>query len=116
MKLSTSVAFLLLISGAVGAQQTETPLPRKGDLADILTCAGTNEVLWTTAIKADPHDRRAHEAKRKAGWYAAVALWIFEADSAAVTQAIRVASEHQPRVEVFNTALKCRPAPSSWRE
>ena len=29
-------------------------LPKPGDLADILSCAGANEVLWTTAHEGRP--------------------------------------------------------------
>jgi len=50
-------------------------LPNRGSLSDILDCAGANEVLWTNALRQNPRDPEAFEAKRKASWYAAVALW-----------------------------------------
>lgn len=90
-------------------------LPRPGSLADILSCAGANEVLWTSAMKEDPRDPRAHEAKRKAGWYSAVALWVFLADSTAVVDAVKSASERE-RQAVFALARRCRDAPDNWRE
>ena len=90
-------------------------LPRPGSLADVLSCAGANEVLWTSAMKEDPRDPRAHEAKRKAGWYSAVALWVFLADSTAVVDAVRSASERE-RQTVFALARRCRSAPDNWRE
>ena len=90
-------------------------LPRSGDLTDILRCAGANDRLWTTAMQADPRDPEAHEARRKAGWYSAVALWVFEVESAAVVDAVKSASERE-RATVFEVARKCRPAPENWRE
>lgn len=90
-------------------------LPRPGSLADILSCAGANEVLWTSAMKEDPRGPRAHEAKRKAGWYSAVALWVFLADSTAVVDAVRSASERE-RQMVLSLARRCRNAPDNWRE
>lgn len=90
-------------------------LPRPGSLADVLSCAGANEVLWTSAMKEDPRDPRAHEAKRKAGWYSAVALWVFLADSTAVVDAVRSATERERRT-VLALARRCRSAPDNWRE
>ena len=90
-------------------------LPRSGDLTDILRCAGANERLWTAAMKADPRDPEAHEARRKAGWYSAVALWVFEVESTAVVEAVKSASDGE-RAAVFEVARKCRRAPDSWRE
>ena len=91
------------------------PLPKPGNLSDILDCAGANEVLWTTVMREDPYDFEANEAKRKAGWYAAVALWVFAVDSQAVIDAVSSARERQPR-EVFELARQCRKAPENWRE
>ena len=31
-------------------------LPRPGSLADVLSCAGANEVLWISAMTEDPRD------------------------------------------------------------
>lgn len=91
-------------------------LPREGALSDILDCAGANEVFWTAAMRENPRDPEAHEARRKAGWYAAVALWVFEADSLDVIEAVRSMSERQPQSEVVELARQCRKAPDSWRE
>ena len=91
-------------------------LPRLGNLSDILDCAGANEVFWTTAMKADPRNPEAHEAKRKAGWYSAVALWVFQVDSTRVTDAVKVASAPERNATVFALARQCREAPPSWRE
>jgi hypothetical protein len=90
-------------------------LPKPGDLSDILRCAGANEVLWTTARRDDPPDPQAHEAKRKAGWYSAVALWVFQVDSTAVIEAVTTASQRERRA-VVALARQCRQAPDSWRE
>ena len=122
---------MVLISGVfVATQGQENPrpssgqseiarvfgaLPRPGNLSDILNCAGANEVFWTTAMKEDPRNPEAHEAKRKAGWYSAVALWVFEVDSPAVVDAVKLASERR-RTEVFDVARQCRKAPDSWRD
>ena len=90
-------------------------LPRAGN-SDILSCAGANDVLWTTAMKANPRYADAHDAKRKAGWYGAVALWVFQVDSLTIVNAVRTASEDAHRDKVFNLARQCRKAPDSWRE
>ena len=90
-------------------------LPNRGDLQDILSCAGANEVLWTSAMKTDPRNPDAHEAKRKAGWYSAVALWVFEVESPVVIDAVRSASKRD-RSAVVALARRCRQAPDSWRE
>ena len=98
------------IAAAFGA------LPRPGNLSDILNCAGANEVFWIAAMKANPRNPEAHEAKRKAGWYSAVALWVFLVDSQMVIDAVKSASEPARRTEVFDLASQCRKAPDSWRE
>lgn len=90
-------------------------LPRPGNLSDVLDCAGANEVFWTTAMKSDPRDPEAHDAKRKAGWYAAVAMSVFQVESTKVIDAVRSA-EQARRAEVFALARRCREAPTSWRE
>ena len=90
-------------------------LPKPGNISDILDCAGANEVFWTTKMKEDPYDFEANEAKRKAGWYAAVALWVFAVDSQAVVDAVNSARKRQPR-EVFELARQCRKAPENWRK
>ena len=90
-------------------------LPRPGNLADVLSCAGANEALWIAAMKNDPRDPNAHEAKRKAGWYSAVALWVFDVDSTAVIKAVKAASDGEPAT-VLALARRCRPAPEKWRE
>jgi hypothetical protein len=66
-------------------------------------------------MKENPRNPEAHEAKRKAGWYSAVALWVFEVDSAAVISAVRSASEREPAA-VVQLARRCRKAPENWRE
>lgn len=91
-------------------------LPRPGNLSDILNCAGANEVFWTTAMKDDPRNPEAHEAKRKAGWYAAVALSVFQVDSVMVIDAVKSASDGARRTEVFALARRCREAPDKWRD
>jgi len=96
-----------------GARST---LPRPGNLSDILNCAGANEVFWTTAMKDDPRDPEAHEAKRKAGWYSAVALWVFQVDSLMVINAVKSASDPARRTEVLTLARQCREAPDKWRD
>jgi len=90
-------------------------LPKSGNLSDILKCAGANEVVWTTIIKEDPYSRVAHEAKRKAGWYAAIALWVFAVDTQAVIDAVNSARERQYNENV-ELAKKCRKAPKNWVE
>lgn len=90
-------------------------LPRPGSLEDVLRCAGANEALWTTAMQVDPRDPIAHEAKRKAGWYSAVAMWVFLADSTEVIDAVRSASNGE-RQAMNTLARRCRNAPKNWRE
>lgn len=96
--------------------QTHEIMPRRGDLSEILVCAGSNEVLWTTKIKENPYSNEANEARRKAGWYAAVAMWIFESESEVVTTAIKTAKEDPDKVKIFKQAMQCRKAPANWRE
>lgn len=131
MRRLVSVTTFLIASGLVVAwaqvQERQPPplgselarvlgeLPRPGNVEDVLSCAGANEVYWTTAMKHDPRDPGAHVAKRKAGWYTAVALWVFQVDSAAVFDAIKTASKPD-RAVVVALATKCRPAPDNWRE
>lgn len=129
MRISAFVALLLSTTATLaimGAQSSQRPvqtdraqalgaLPKPGNLADILSCAGANEVLWTSALKSDPRDPRGHEAKRKAGWYSAVALWIFDVDSSAVVEAVGSASRRE-RASVLALAETCRRAPDNWRE
>ena len=66
-------------------------------------------------MRGDPRNPEAHEAKRKAGWYSAVALWVFQVDSTAVIDAVKSASERD-HIAVFDLARRCRKAPDSWRE
>lgn len=113
MKLIFAV-FVMLASGSISAQDTG-PLPRPGSLEDVLACAGANEMLWTTEIKVDPYSRTAHDARQKASWYAAVALYIFQVNSGNVTRAVRDAQAKEPRSEVRSMALRCQPPPDSWR-
>lgn len=103
-------------SGQTEIARTFGALPRLGNLSDILNCAGANEVFWVAAMKEDPRNPEAHEAKRKAGWYSAVALWVFEVDSLAVIDAVKSASEREPRKAVLDLARQCRKAPDNWRE
>jgi hypothetical protein len=91
-------------------------LPAPGNVNDVLACAGANEVLWTDGVRADPYSREASEAKRKAGWYASVALNIFAVESSAVFEAITAARRQTPREKVLELAKSCRAAPDSWRE
>jgi hypothetical protein len=51
---------------------------------------------------------------RKASWYAAVAVSVFETETSAVAEAIKTAQAHEPKIEVFTVALKCRAAPEGW--
>jgi len=87
-----------------GEIPSSAPLPRPGNLPDILNCAGANEVFWTTAMKDDPRNPEAHEARRKAGWYSAVALWVFQVDSSRVIDAVKTASAQARRTEVLALA------------
>jgi hypothetical protein len=91
-------------------------LPAPGNIHDVLLCAGANEVLWTETVRVNPYDRGANEAKRKAGWYAAVALGVFAVDSQAVIDAIAAAKKQTSREKLFEVARSCRAAPDSWRE
>jgi hypothetical protein len=91
-------------------------LPNRGSLSDILKCAGANEIFWTTEMRTNPYSYNGQEAKRKAGWYAAVALDIFGVSTQAVIDAVRAASVHKPRSEVFEFARRCRNAPNNWRD
>lgn len=109
------VLTILLSSVPTRARGQLQPLPRPGNLEDVLMCAGTNEVFWTTAIKRDPHSPSAHEAKRKAGWYSAVALWIWKVPTARVLEFIEAARESAPAT-VAEIAVKCEAAPNNWRE
>ncbi len=104
------------LSGQSEIARSFGALPRPGNLSDVLNCAGANEVFWIAAMQDDPRNPEAHEAKRKAGWYSAVALWVFEADSLAVIDAVKSASELERRTEVFQLARQCRKAPDNWRE
>ena len=91
-------------------------LPEPGDIQDILLCAGTNEIVWTGMMRTDPYSRDASEAKRKAGWYSAVALRVFAVKSQAVIDAVADARAQTPRSQVFAVAKRCRAAPDNWRE
>jgi len=91
-------------------------LPKRGSLSDILDCAGANELLWTIALRINPRDAEGHEAKRKAGWYSAVALRVFAVDSEAVIKAVKEAIDRKPRSAVLDLARRCRKAPDNWRE
>ena len=91
-------------------------LPAPGSALDVLACAAANELLWKEVARSDPSSREASEAKRKAGWYAAVALQVFALDSRAIVEAIEVASLPSARSVTLEKARKCRPAPENWRE
>lgn len=120
MRVVSAVLVLLVttaVLSTVAERQREAPaggnvtrvagdLPKPGNLTDILSCAGANEVLWTSALKDDPRDPRGHEAKRKAGWYSAVALWVFDVDSSSVIEAVRSAAKRE-RSTVFALADRC---------
>lgn len=72
MRRLVSVTTFLIASGLVVAwaqvQERQPPplgselarvlgeLPRPGNVEDVLSCAGANEVYWTTAMKHDPRD------------------------------------------------------------
>lgn len=90
-------------------------LPRAGDLKDVLGCAGTNEVVWTELLRENPRDPVGHEAKRKAGWYSAVAMWVFDSGTGSVIKAVTTARTNERRA-VFAYAKRCRDAPTNWRE
>jgi hypothetical protein len=90
-------------------------LPKPGDVQDVLICAGTNEVLWIDVTRKGPEDRAAHEARRKAGWYAAVAMNIFGVQPQAVVDAIAAAKSATPLAKVYETARSCRSVPDSWQ-
>jgi hypothetical protein len=95
--------------------QLQGELPKPGDIRDVLICAGSNEVLWMDVTRNGPEDRGAHEARRKAGWYAAVAMSIFAVDSKAIIDAIAAAKALAPKSKVYEIARSCRPAPNSWK-
>lgn len=67
-------------------------------------------------MRKDPRDVEAHEAKRKAGWYSAVALWIFQVDTSRVVAAIDAASPVERRSKVIAFAKRCKNAPERWAE
>ena len=90
-------------------------LPRRGELHEILQCAAANEVFWVSATRDNPSDAEAHDAKPKAGWYAAVALRIFAVDSDAVTKSVEAATR-EPRAAMIALAKRCRKAPETWRD
>lgn len=79
---------------------------QKIDSAVVVSAPTSTGVLWTSAIKENPRNPEAHEAKRKAGWYSAVALWVFEVDSTEVINAVKSASEREP-ARVFGLAHQC---------
>jgi hypothetical protein len=118
----------MLLSNAFAMDATKTPqvdrtfiervgrLPSPGSLQDVLTCAGANEVVWTDTSRADPYSRVAKEAKLKASWYAAVALYVFAVDSKAIVDAVEAAKRTNPRAQVMDLARSCRAAPESWRD
>ena len=91
-------------------------LPAPGSVRDVLICAGANEVLWADMARKDPYSREANDAKRKAGWYAAVALHVFAVESKAVLDAVDTAKMPSSRKAALETARSCRAAPENWRE
>jgi len=114
------IIFLLVSPLAQGADIKDTErllgsLPKPGNLSDSLECAGVNEVVWLTITKTDPYSHEGNEAKRKASWYAAVALWVFTVESQAVVDAVNSVHEREYS-EVVILAKKCRNAPNNWRE
>jgi len=90
------------------------PYPRRGDLNDVLACAGANERLWTTLIRQNPYSAEAHQAMRKASWYATIAMNVYEVDTQVVRQAITEALAQEPVFEVFEFARQCRDVPEHW--
>ncbi len=115
-----AMIFLLISPLTLGADTTDVerllgPLPKPGNLSDVLECAGVNEVAWLTITKIDPYSHEGNEAKRKASWYAAVALWVFAVESQAVVDAVNTAQKREYS-EVIKVANQCRKAPSNWRE
>ena len=90
-------------------------LPKPGDLSDVLRCKAANEVFWTTLMQDDPYSPEAHEAKRNAGWYAEVALWVFEVENSMIFDAIN-AAKSLPKEELLNLLKQCKKAPDKWRE
>jgi hypothetical protein len=115
MRIKSILGALVAITFAVPMQGQQDELPRPGNLQDVLACAGSNEVFWVGAMKVNPRNPLAHEAKRKAGWYSAVALWIFRVDTSRVVDAVATA-ERQPETKVLALAKQCRSAPDNWRE
>jgi len=91
-------------------------LPAPGNIHDVLACAGANELVWTETVRKDPYSREGSEAKRKAGWYSAVALHVFAVESKAVLDAIEAAKKPSARAAALETARSCRAAPQNWRE
>ena len=91
-------------------------LPAPANVHDVLACAAANELAWTEAAKKDPYAREGTEAKRKAGWYSAVALHVFALESKAVLDAVAAAKAPGARAASLETATRCRPAPPNWRE
>jgi hypothetical protein len=132
VKLALSFALVAISSTAAFAQSSAdrrpTPsvdtefikqfgaLPAPGNVRDVLACAAANELVWTEAAKKDPYAREGVEAKRKAGWYSAVALHVFAVESGAVLDAIAAAKAPGARSASLETATRCRPAPANWRE
>jgi hypothetical protein len=90
--------------------------PAPGSVHDVLACAGANELLWTDNVRKDPYSREANDAKRKAGWYSAVALQVFALESKAVLDAVEAARSSSDRAAVLSLARRCRAAPENWRE
>lgn len=91
-------------------------LPAPGNIHDVLLCAGANELLWTDTLRKDPYSREGAEAKRKAGWYSAIAVHVFAVESRGVLDAIEAAKKPSARVATLEIARSCRAAPQNWRE
>ena len=131
MKLARFLALVVVSTGALAQGSADTrptpivdtefikqfgALPAPGNVRDVLACAAANELVWTEAAKKDPYSREGAEAKRKAGWYSAVALNVFAVESKAVLDAIAAAKVPGARAASLGTAARCRPAPPNWRE
>ena len=85
--------------------------PERGDPGQILRCAGANERLWRYADSFS--DSEMEKARRKASWYAAVAMWALGIDTGAVVNAVGV--ERAASLEdSFAYARSCRDAPPDW--